>query len=110
MNRLTYVIGALAGLIAGGTIGYLKNLFIWQRYLKESESAGADPRSIGGLYARAFISYSVNILTLAAAFFARNILPFDGIAFLIGTAAALAIMNKVLAVRQKKPECNGREA
>lgn len=107
---MTYVVGAIAGLIVGGAIGYLKNLFIWQRYLKESESAAFDPGSIGGVYARAFISYSVNILTLVAVFFARNVVPFDGIAFLIGTAAALAIMNKVLAVRQKKPECNGREA
>jgi hypothetical protein len=47
------------------------------------------------------ISYFVNILTLLAAFLIRNIVPFDGIAFLIATALTLAIMNHVMAVRQK---------
>lgn len=107
---MTYVVGVLAGVLAGGAVGYLKNLFIWQRYLKKSESYETGSESIGGLYTRAFISYTVNILTLAAAFFVRNILPFSGIAFLIGTAIALAAMNKILAVRQKRPGYDRGEA
>lgn len=109
---MTYIAGALAGLILGGAVGYLKNLFVWQKYLRESENANIAADSLSGLYARAFISYTVNILTLVAAFFVRDLFPFDGIAFLIGTAIALAVMNKVLAIRQKKHgnDSKGKEA
>lgn len=104
---MSYGIGAIAGLILGGIIGQLKNLFIWQRYLRKSDAAGAD--SAGGVYGRAMVSYFVNILTLAAVFFCRNIVPFSGIAFLIGTAVALTVMNKVLAIQQKKLEDRRKE-
>lgn len=97
---MTYVTGALAGLILGGVAGGLKNLFLWQRYLRKSEDKGAE--SAGGLYARALISHAVNILTLLIAFLLRNIVPFDETAFLIGTAAALVVMTKVLAAGQRK--------
>lgn len=107
---MTYVAGTLAGLVLGGVIGYLKNLFVWQRYLQQSEAAYESPDSLGGLYARAFISYTVNILTLVLAFFIRNLFPFDGIAFLIGTAISLAVMNKVLAIRQKRLDNKEKEA
>lgn len=99
---MSYVAGAIAGLILGGVAGQLKNLFIWQRYLKKSASDEKEQGQIGGLYARAMISYFVNILTLAAAFFLRNIVPFNWVAFLIGTAAALSGMNKILTLKQKK--------
>ncbi len=107
---MTYAIGAIAGLIFGGAAGHLKNLFIWQKYLKEHASENSGMDSLGGLYARSFISYAVNILVLAAAFFTRNVMPFDGIAFLIGTAVALTIMNKVLALGQKKQEDRRKES
>ena len=48
------------------------------------------------------ISYAVNIVTLLLVFLVRNIVPFDDTAFLIGTAAALVAMNKVLVFKQKK--------
>lgn len=99
---MDYAIGAIAGLVFGGVIGQLKNSFIWQKYIRESASDKAGPNEVGGLYTRLFISYAINILTLAIAFFARNVVPFNGIAFLIGTAIALASMNKVLALSHKK--------
>lgn len=108
MTRLTYIAGAVAGLILGGVIGFLKNVFIWQRYLQKNAAADFDPSGAGSLYARAFISYTVNILALVLAFFTRNLFPFDGIAFLVGTAAALAVMNKVMAIRQKKYATDGK--
>lgn len=101
---MEYVIGAVAGLVLGGLVGQLKNRFIWRRYLHEKACAAADPHSAGSLYARAGISYFVNIVTLAAAFFLRNAVPFNGIAFLVAAAVALTIMNKVLAVSQKQLE------
>ena len=57
---------------------------------------------VNGAYIRSMISFGVNVLTLAAAFFLRDVVPFHGIAFLIGTAAGLSVMNKVLSVQQKK--------
>lgn len=110
-NRLEYAIGAVVGLIFGGLVGQLKNLFIWRKYLRDSDSSGAaEQNSVGGLYARAGISYFVNILTLAAAFFLRNAVPFHGLAFLVGTAVALTIMNKVLALGHKRFEDRQKEA
>lgn len=108
---MDYAMGAAAGLILGGLIGQLKNMFIWRKYLRESASSkGAAPNSVGGVYARAGISYFVNILTLTAAFFLRNAVPFHGLAFLIGTAVALAAMNKVLALGHKRFEDRQKEA
>ncbi len=101
-TEVSYVAGAVLGLVFGGIAGQLKNVFIWQKYLRKNASENAGPDNLGGLYSRAFLSYFINIAVLAAAFFVRNIVPFDGIAFLIGTAIALTIMNKLLALEQKK--------
>jgi len=98
------VFGALAGLVFGGIVGQLKNELIWQRYLKKIAENTVTGDNFGGIYLRSGISFAVNVVTLVAAFFLRDIVPFSGIAFLIGTAIALTIMNKVLAVRQKKLE------
>lgn len=56
----------------------------------------------GSIYAKAMISYAVNIITLIGVFLLRNVVPFDGTAFLIGTAVALAVINRVLAMKQQK--------
>lgn len=97
---LTYVFGSIAGLIIGGLAGYLKNRFLWRKYTAESSSS--DPGQVGGIYARSMISSAVNIATLALVFLVRDIVPFSETAFLIGTAAGLVAMNKVLVFRQKK--------
>lgn len=108
---LEYILGAAAGLILGGLVGQLKNRLIWRKYLRDSDSSSAAQTTTAGwLYARAGISYFVNVLTLAAAFLLRNAVPFHGLAFLIGTAAALIIMNKVLIVEQKRFEDRQKEA
>lgn len=108
---MEYAIGAVVGLIFGGIIGQLKNLFIWHKYLRESaDDAEPIQANSTGLYARAGISYFVNILTLAAAFFLRNVLPFNGLVFLVGTAVALTVMNKMLALSQKRFEDRQKEA
>lgn len=101
---LAYLIGAITGLALGAIVGLLKNIFIWQKYLQKNASSNCQETGVGGVYARAMISYFVNILTLVIAFFIRNVMPGDGIAFLIGTAIALTIMNKVLAIQQRKLE------
>lgn len=99
---MDYLTGALAGLVFGGAVGYLKNYFIWQRYLKKAASDSMSVYEAGSIYAKAMISYGVNVITLIGAFLLRNVVPFDGTAFLIGTAVALAVINRVLAIKQQK--------
>lgn len=107
---MTYVLGAVAGLVFGGIVGGLKSLVIWHNYAKNETPDYAGQTNGNSIYARAMISYFVNILTLLAAFLVRNIVPFDGIAFLIATALALAIMNHIWALRHKSFEKNnGKE-
>lgn len=97
-SDMTYVIGAIAGLVFGGIVGALKNRFIWGSYLCKENFDG----EATALYGRMLTSNIVNVVTLVIVFFLRNIVPFDGVALLIGTAVALTIMNKVLSVGQKK--------
>ena len=98
---MTYVIGAIAGLVIGGIVGALKNRFIWGSYLRRG-SDETEYGEAGALYSRMLISNIVNLVTLLIVFFIRNLVPFDGIALLIGTAVALAVMNRVLSMGQKK--------
>jgi len=95
---MTYVFGTIAGLIFGGVVGALKNRFIWGKYLIKDDAFN----EAAGLYGRMLASNIVNVITLVIVFFLRNVVPFDGIAFLIGTAVAMTLMNKVLAAGQKK--------
>lgn len=99
---MDYLMGALAGLVFGGAVGYLKNYFVWQRYLKKAASDSMSMYEAGSIYAKAMISYGVNVITLIGAFLLRNVVPFDGTAFLIGTAVALAVINRGLAIKQQK--------
>ena len=103
---MTYVIGAIAGLVIGGIVGALKNRFIWENYLYREDASG----EAGALYGRMMASNVTNLITLIIVFLLRNIVPFDGLAFIIGTAVALTIMNKVLSAGQKKREDRRREA
>lgn len=104
---MSIVIGVIAGLVFGCAVGYFKNCVIWLKYLKKANTGNSADAGVNGAYLRSMISFGINVLTLAAAFFMRNAVPFDGIAFLIGTAAGLSIMNKVLAAGQKKREEKG---
>ena len=99
---MNIVIGAIAGLAAGCIIGWLKNSLIWMKYLKKTNSENPAEAGVNGAYIRSMISFAVNIITLAVAFFLRDVVPFHGIAFLIGTAAGLSVMNRFLSVQQKR--------
>lgn len=103
---MNYILGAVAGLLFGGIVGVLKNLFIWSRYEKADTDSNGNPAAANSIYARAMISYFVNIATLFVAFFIRNIIPFNWVAFLIATALMLSVMNHSWAIRQKKDTNN----
>lgn len=97
---MTYVTGAIAGVLLGGLIGYLKSIFIWKKYLERA--AGETHRNDAGIYTRAIISNAVNLVTLVAVILLRNLTPFDGLAFLIGTALSLAAVGQIMALGQKR--------
>ena len=97
---LNYVIGAVCGLAIGCAIGVLKNIFIWRGYTKEKDD-GSGYANASQIYARALISYTVNILALIIVFLIRNVLPFSWVACIIALATGMAIMNIVTAARRK---------
>ena len=97
---MTYVMGAILGAALGGAVGLLKKRFVWGDYLEREADA---PGEASALYTRMLISNFVNIATLAAAFFLRNVQPFNAMAFLIGTAFALAILNRFAMMRTARP-------
>lgn len=101
-KKLTYVFGALAGLVFGALVGHLKNNFIWKKYLKRGSDSAAAGSEATALYSRLITSNIVNVLTLVIAFLLMDLIPFDGMAFLIGTAVALTIMSRVLTMGEKK--------
>lgn len=100
---MSYAAGAIVGLVLGLFIGYLKNLFIWEKYLQRNDDAYAQNEA-GALYGRMFASNIVNVAVLAAVFFTRGFVPFDGITFLIGTAVGLTIMSRRSALKKKREE------
>ena len=100
-SRLSYAAGLITGLVLCGIIGYFKNLFIWENYLRKNDEAYA-PNEAGSLYGRMFASNIVNVAALAAVFFARDLMPFDGITFLVGTAIGLTVMSRRSAFRKKR--------
>ena len=106
---MTYAIGGWQDWF--GTGGrFPENLLTLEKIcIRNEEAAGEAAGRVGDLYARALISYGVNVVTLVLAFLVRNFLPFSEIAFLIGTAAGLVVMNKVLVFGQKKQGDGRRE-
>ena len=50
---MTYAIGGLAGLVLGLAVGFLKNLLLWKKYLRNEEAVGEAAGRVGDLYARA---------------------------------------------------------
>ncbi len=107
---MTYVAGAIAGLVFGGLAGHLKNRLIWKKYLQQSASDAICNNEMTSVYGRALLSYAINVAVLVIVFLLRNIVPFNGIACLIGVAIALSVMNKMLVLQQKKSGGAQKEA
>ena len=104
---MTYVLGAILGIVLGGAAGYIKNRVIWVKYMN---SETEPEKEADRLYTRLLASNFTNIGILAAVFFTRNLQPFSAAAYLIGAALALALMNKAILLGQKKHlENNSKE-
>lgn len=96
---MTYVLGAILGAVLGSAAGYIKNRIIWVKYMN---SEAVPEKEEDRIYTRMLASNFTNIAVLTAIFFLRNLQPFNGIAFLVGGALALAFMNKAILLGQKK--------
>lgn len=94
---MEYLVGALAGILLGGTVGVCKYFFLWRGILSNKED---DTITMKKMYLRMFISYIVNIITLLITYFLRNIIPFDFVAFAIATAASLSIAGKFFSLQK----------
>ena len=101
---MTYVIGALVGAAFGALVAFLKNIFIWKKYGEFDPSDGGDPAKASDIYIRSMVSFAVNVATLLVVFLLRDKMPFSFVACIIGTAAALATLNRIFARRQIKSD------
>lgn len=94
---MEYVVGALAGILYGGLVGVCKYFFLWRGILSAKDD---DTITMKKMYLRMFISYAVNIVTLFATYFVRNLIPFDFVAFAIATALALSLAGKAFSLQK----------
>lgn len=93
---MEYVIGAIAGLVFGGIVAFLKGKFLWKRSLNSDT-----PEHLGGVMAASAISFAVNVLALALIFLLRTSLPFNWAACLIAAAVAMSVVQPFLVSRYK---------
>ena len=96
---MEYLIGAIAGLIYGGIVAFLKGRFLWKRSL-ESDT----PEHLGGVMAASALSFGINVLALALIFFLRRVLPFHWAAALIAAAVAVSVIQPYMISRYKPKE------
>ena len=80
---MEYLIGAAAGIAAGGTVGLTVYFAFWRRMIKENRADAS-----GKIYARLIIGYALIFVVLALLIAFRNLLPFSYIAAFFGAAAA----------------------
>ena len=96
---MEYLIGAIAGLIYGGIVAFLKGRFLWKRSL-ESDT----PEHLGGVMAASALSFGINVLAMALVFFLRRVLPFHWAAALIAAAVAVSVIQPYMISRYKPKE------
>jgi len=88
---LTYLIGAVSGLIYGVLLGFLKRILFLpkntepEKFMKETT-----------VYM--LISMVINVVSLLAIFFLRNVLPFSFEAMLIAAAVGLSLTGQVSSI------------
>lgn len=96
---MTYVWGALAGLLWGALAGFL-NAMISRRALGKN--------STNALLCSNLIRTAVDLAALGAVFLARKLLPFSADAMLVATAISLSIVTMIFAFRLAGKEKKGK--
>lgn len=93
---MEYFLGAVAGITYGGLAGFLKFFFLWRKLLKEENSTA----NMKIVTVKMIISYVINFVILIITYFVRNIIPFDFVAFAVGTAMALSLAGKIFSIQK----------
>ena len=86
----TYAAGALAGLVYGFLVGFIKYVCLWKSTIKSDKKITS-----GNLYARMVISWIANFAALLLVFLLRNLLPFSFAAVLLAAAVGLSLSGKM---------------
>ena len=94
---MEYIWGALAGALYGGIVGLLKYLILWRGIFHPKDESKVTTKAV---YTRMMISYVINVVTLVAVYFVRNIIPFDFVAFAVATAVGLSVSGKAFSIRK----------
>ena len=92
---MSYVIGAVIGLVWGAVIAWVNSLISRNAIKKNSTSA---------IMAANIARMAIDICALAAVFFLRGLLPGSFEATLVGTAASLGLLTVFFAYRLSRPE------
>lgn len=98
---MEYVIGAIAGLVFGGIVAFLKGRFLWKSRI-DSDT----PDQLGGVMAASAISFAVNVAVLGVIFLLRAHLPFSWVACLLGAAVSMSVLNPYFISRYKPKTTN----
>ncbi|MHC1721917.1 MAG: hypothetical protein AB9836_01795 [Aminipila sp.] len=99
---MEYVLGAVVGIIYGGLAGFLKYIFLWRKLVKETDNT----IKMTAVTTRLTISYMVNAGILLITFLIRDMVPFDFVALITGTAFSLVVAGKFFSIQKlmKKTE------
>lgn len=91
---MTYVIGAVCGLVFGAAAGMLKYILLWRPLQR-----GTRPCDQKHLLVTQGVSMAVNVAVLFSVYFLRHILPFSFEATLIAAAVGLSLMGRLSPLR-----------
>ena len=87
---MEYVIGVLVGLAFGALAGYIKYLLLWRGLVKTEDDVDGTK-----LVSRMLISNLANVLILLIVFLVRNVMPFEFVSTILGTAIGLSVVIKI---------------
>ncbi len=96
---MTYVLGALAGIVWGALAGFLNTLISRRALAKNSTNA---------LLASNLARTAVDLAALGLVFLMRKHLPFSADVMLIATAISLSVMTMLFAFRLAGKEKKGK--
>jgi len=92
-----FVISAIVGLAYGGAAGYLKYTLLWRNLLNIEGSVKMKNAEI---MTKVFLGYIINAVVLIVVALAKDILPIDVLATLLGTAIGLSVSGKVWSIQK----------
>lgn len=98
---MSHLIGVVVGVVLGCGVGVIKNVFVWDGYLRKQKENRDSVKEQRSIMKRSIVSYFVCLGILLVIYLLRNVLPFDWIWCLVATGISISLMNIALALRQK---------